>query len=137
MIRVRSLAWILACLILAAPAAGEEFVRSVSVGDGERVRIDLQRGDVVVTRHAEPVLRIVAEARGTGSESVRFRLEERDGNLVFRSFAAPWLAWLRSGPRIAVRAWVPRDVPLEVKTTGRVERREPGVRVVYSGTGGR
>jgi hypothetical protein len=131
---MRILALLLPCLLLALPAAAEDFGRQLPVSEGDRLHIALERGNVLVIRHDEPVVRLVARARGTGADGVRFRLRETPSGLVFESVAAPWLAWLRGGPQVEVRAWLPHGLPLDVATHGRIEGRAPGVRVSYPAT---
>lgn len=128
---MRTLALLLPCLLLANASGADDFGRTVSAEDGDRLRIDLERGDVLISRHADPVVRLVATARGTGADAVRFRLDEKGPALLFRSLSEPWLSWLGSGPVIEVRAWVPHELPVEIETVGRVERLEPGGRVSY------
>jgi hypothetical protein len=125
---------LLALLLLAMPAAGDDFGRQLPVAEGERLRVSLERGHVEVVRHDDAVVRLVARARGEGSEGVTFQLLREDEGLVFRGAAEPWLAWLRVGPRVEVRIWAPHDLDLEIETSGRVERHAPGVRVTYPAT---
>lgn len=131
---MRTPALLFTCMLLALPAAAEDFGRQLPVSEGDRLHIVLERGHVVVVRHDAPLLRIVARARGTGAKGVRFRLRETPEGLRFESVAAPWLTWLRGGPQVEVQAWVPRDLPLDVETRGRIEAREPGVRIAYPAT---
>ena len=125
---------LLSLLLLGMPAAASDFGRQLPVSEGDRLQVSLERGHVEVVRHDDAVVRLVARARGDGAEGVTFRLLRDDAGLVFRGEAEPWLSWLRVGPRVDVRIWAPHGLDLAIETTGRVERRAPGVRVSYPAT---
>lgn len=131
------MASLLAWFLFALPAAADDFSRQVPVSDGERLEVTLERGRVELIRHDAAIVRLVARARGEGAEGVSFRLLREETGLVFRGEAEPWLSWLRVGPRVDVRIWAPHGLDLDIETTGRVERRDPGVRVSYPATGAR
>jgi hypothetical protein len=116
-------------LWLSAPAAhAADFARSLRPDAGAALHIELERGDVEVVTHAGRELRLEGEARGVGASAVHFALRDAGGGrLVFESRAEGWLAWLSSGPRVRVRALVPRDLALSVATPGRVVASEAGV----------
>ena len=116
-------------MLLASPALADDFGRQLPVAAGERLQITLERGSVELIRHDDPVVRLVARARGDGAEGVSFRLDRDAKGLVFRGDALPWLSWLRVGPRVRVRVWAPRELDIDIETAGRVDLCVPGVRV--------
>jgi hypothetical protein len=128
----RFLLLLVALSALAAPrlAGADELARSIAIAPGERLRIELARGDVDVFTHDAPEVRIEARARGLGASGVEFFLTREEGRLVLRSRTERWLEWLASGPRVSVRAWVPRHVGLAVETSGTVAARDGGVLLV-------
>ncbi len=121
--------WLLLLALFAAPglARADELERSIPVAPGERLRIELARGDVDVFTHDGAEVRIEARARGLGASGVEFFVTREPGEIVLRSRAERWLEWLASGPRVTVRAWVPRRLGLAVETTGHVAARDGGV----------
>jgi hypothetical protein len=121
---------LLALLALPALARADGLERSVAIVPGERLRIELARGDVDVFTHDAPEVRIEARARGLGASGVEFLLTREAGEIVLRSRAERWLDWLASGPRVSVRAWVPRHCGLAVETSGQVAARDGGVLLV-------
>jgi hypothetical protein len=126
--------WLLLLALVAPPAAAEDFARQLAVEPGERLEVSLERGHVEVIRHDAPQLRLLARTRGVGAEGVHFHLLQGPAGPVLRSEVEPWLSWLRPGPRVELRIWAPRDLDLDIETRGRVERRDPGVRVSYPAT---
>jgi len=124
--------WLLLLAVLVAPgfARADELERSIAVAPGERLRIELARGDVDVFTHDGAEVRIEARARGLGASGVEFFVTREPGEIVLRSRAERWLEWLASGPRVTVRAWVPRHLGLAVETTGHVAARDGGVVLV-------
>jgi len=109
------------------PAAAEELARSIPVAPGERLRIELARGDVDVFTHEAREIRLEASARGFGASGIAFVVTHEGREIVLRSRAERWLEHLASGPSVAVRAWVPRHLGLAVETAGRVEARDGAV----------
>jgi hypothetical protein len=120
----------LALLVVPQLARADGLDRSLAVGPGERLRIELVRGDVDVFTHDEPEVRIEARARGLGASGVEFFVTREPGEIVLRSRAERWLEWLDSGPSVRVRAWVPRHLGLAVETSGHVAARDGGVLLV-------
>ena len=104
-------------VLVAAPAAAGDFEGEIPVEREARLRIALERGDVSVVTHELETLRLEAKARGSGASAIHFEVREDAAGWVFESRAEPWLRWLSSGPRVNVRAWVPRAVALEIETT--------------------
>jgi hypothetical protein len=99
---------VLACA-LAGPAGADSLEQRVELDEGALLRIELDLGRVEVATHAAHDVRIEARAAGLGASGVRFALEESDRALVLRGRAEPWLAFLRGGPRVLVRVWVPPE----------------------------
>ncbi len=126
------LRWILLFAVLVAPglARADELEQSIAVAPGERLRIELARGDVDVFTHDAAEVRIEARARGFGASGVEFFVTREPGLIVLRSRAERWLDWLGSGPRVSVRAWVPRHLGFAVETSGHVAARDGGVLLV-------
>lgn len=104
-----------------------ELVRELVVQPDTRLRIQLHAGNVDVITHDGDRLRLEARARGVGASGIRFIMSHEDGGIVLRSVVEPWLSWLRTGPRVLVRAFVPRGVRLDVATAGRIVTHHGGV----------
>src|SRR5262245_51363026 len=130
MLRFLLLLAALSALVAPRLAEADELERSIEVEPGERLRIELARGDVDVFTHDAPEVRIEARARGLGASGVEFFVTREDGQIVLRSRAERWLEWLASGPSVSVRAWVPRHLGLAVETSGHVAARDGGVLIV-------
>ncbi|MDJ0848746.1 MAG: hypothetical protein QNK04_10235 [Myxococcota bacterium] len=126
---MRGLALGLLLSLVALPsAAAEEFVRELEVKEQQTLRVVLHSGNIEVIAHEGDRIRVEVRARGVGASGIRFLLrEDADGALVLDSDRAPWLAWLRTGPRVHVRAWVPRWLRLDLRTAGRIVTRDDGV----------
>ncbi len=125
----QSLALAAALLLGPALAHAEEFAQAIEVESGERVRIELASGDVEVFRHDGRELRLEAKARGLGASAVEFFVTREAGEIQLRSRAEPWIGWLKRGPQVSVRAWVPRDLLLAVETTGHVAATDAGAQL--------
>ena len=123
---MRTLALLL-FLLLPLAAGAEELVRELSVQRDARLRIQLDAGNVEVFIHDGDRLRLEARARGIGASGVRFLVSQEGGEIVLQSVVEPWLSWLRTGPRVRVRAFVPRGVRLDVATAGRIVTHDEGV----------
>jgi hypothetical protein len=125
--------WILRALLVgmlvAAPAVAGDFEGEIPVERQATLRIALERGDVSVVTHELETLRLEASARGSGASAIHFEVRQDTAGWVFESRAEPWLRWLSTGPRVNVRAWVPRAVALEIETTGRILTTDSGVSV--------
>lgn len=94
-------------LAFAGAAAAEGLDRSFPANEGGRLRIALDFGQVdVVPVEAEEV-RIEAQARGVGASGVHFDARSEGGDVVLTGRAEPWVGFLRSSPRVRVRAFVP------------------------------
>ena len=106
---------LLICVLLAAPAAADDFEGEVPVKRQAKLRIALERGDVSVVTHELETVRLEARARGSGASAIHFEVREDRAGWVFESRAEAWLRWLSTGPRVNVRAWVPRAVALEIE----------------------
>ncbi len=128
---------LIACAASPSVATAEEFVRVLEVKEDQILRVALHAGNIEVVTHEGDRVRIEARARGVGASGVRFLLsEDARGDLVLGSVRAPWLSWLRAGPRVHVRAWVPRWLRLDLRTAGRIVTHDEGVRRAFpAGTG--
>jgi hypothetical protein len=113
--------------LLPLPGAADELVRAVDARGHERLRIALEVGNVEVVAWDGDRVRLEARAHGVGAGGVRFLLREDDAGLVLESRREAWLEWLSAGPRVLVRAWVPRRLRLDVETRGRIVTRDAGV----------
>src|SRR5262245_13451837 len=86
--------WLLLLAVLSAPLArADELERSIAVEPGERLRIELARGDVDVFTHDAAEVRIEARARGLGASGVEFQLTREPGEIVLRSRGQRRLEW--------------------------------------------
>ena len=123
----------LAVALLWQPAAAkaDEYVRTLRVGSGGTLEITLERGDVELIEVVGTELRIEARARGLGADGIGFELA--DGGNVWRlaSKTELWVDWLRVGPRISVRAWIPKGVRVAVETQGRIAISSSGATLFY------
>jgi hypothetical protein len=124
-------ALLLLALLLVAPAAAraDGLEQSIALAPGERLRIELARGDVDVFTHERGEVRIEARARGLGASGVEFFVVREPGCVVLRSRSERWIDWLASGPSVSVRAWVPRHQALAVETSGHVAAHDGAVLV--------
>jgi len=118
---------LLLCLCLPATAGANQLLEEFAAAGASSLRIQLDNGSVDVTTHDGQRIRLEASARGVGASGVRFSVDRSGGEIVLRRVSEPWLAWLRSGPRVHVRALVPRGLRLEVETAGRIVTRDQGV----------
>jgi hypothetical protein len=124
---MRTAATLLVLLLVPVLARAQGLEQSIAVEPGDRLRIELARGDVDVFTHDAAEVRIEARARGLGASGVEFAVTREDGCVVLRSRSERWLEWLASGPRVSVRAWVPRHLELAVDTSGQVAAHDGGV----------
>lgn len=123
---MHSLRWLaaLAPLLLATPASADQFYgERIPVSEGGTLRIVLDRGDVEVTSHDAPEVRIEALARGLGASSMAFQVRVDGREVLLTGRDAAWLAWISGGPHVNVRVWVPRRFTVEVATAGRIAAR--------------
>ena len=122
--------WLIPALLLLPLAAGaDDLDRSVPAGVHDTLRIELERGDVDVITYDADEVRLEARARGLGASAVHFRLRQDGRRLVLEGRAEKWLRWLGVGPRVSVRAWVPRRLVVDVETPGAVVASDGGVAV--------
>jgi hypothetical protein len=132
---MRPLLALLALVLAASPSGAEGFAGSFETAPGESVRIELASGDVEILAHRGALLRVEARARGLGASAVEFVVSREDGEIVLRSRSEPWVGWLARGPRIHVRAWVPRHLHLRVETRGEVSSSDDAAWSSLPGTG--
>ena len=123
---MRSLALLL-YLLLPAAAGAEPLIAEFAAESARSLRIQLDTANVDVITHAGDRLRLEARAGGVGASGLRFRVDKQQGQIVLRSVSEPWLAWLRTGPRVHVRVLLPRGLHLEVETAGRIVSWDQGV----------
>jgi hypothetical protein len=92
---------------LAAPAGAEDLTQTIAVAGPGRLRVELDRGSVEVLTHDEPVVSVLAEARGLGASSVEFEVVRDGSDVVLRARTEEWVDWLSSGPRLRAVVFVP------------------------------
>jgi hypothetical protein len=124
---MRPLALVLGLALLASSAAAGDLVHEFAVPPDRNLRIALDEGNIEVVTHDRERVRVEVSARGVGANAIRFRASEQGGRLLIESEPEPWLRWLRRGPSIHVRAFVPRGLQLELATAGSVVTRDAGV----------
>lgn len=114
----RFVAALLALLLGAAgPAAADGFTRNLPAEPGGRLLVVLARGTLELAPHESPdggALRVEVESRGFGAGNVDFELVRRGRDWILVGREADWLRWVAVGPRVTVRAWVPRDFGVEL-----------------------
>lgn len=126
-------------LALAAPLLGQPgaanadgFLRTLKVvGSGGTLEIRLDRGDIELIEVLATELRIEASARGVGADGVGFELVDAGNLWRLTSKTELWVDWLRVGPRISVRAWIPKGVRVAVETQGRIAISSSGATLFY------
>ena len=123
-------------LALAAPLLGQPgaanadgFLRTLKVGSGGTLEIRLDRGNVELIEVLATELRIEASARG--ADGVGFELVDAGNLWRLTSKTELWVDWLRVGPRISVRAWIPKGVRVAVETQGRIAISSSGATLFY------
>jgi len=94
-------------LAFALGTRADELLRSFPAAEGGRLRIALDFGQVDVVPVEGQELRIEARARGVGASGVHFDARYDGPDVLLAASAEPWVAWLRSQPRVRVRAFVP------------------------------
>ncbi len=82
------------------------------------MRIALDFGHVEVVPAQASEVRIEAEARGVGASGVHFDVRSEGADVVLTGRAEPWVAWLQSGPRVHVRAFVPETWVVDLAGAG-------------------
>ena len=94
-------------IALSSSSKADELEQTFPAADGGRLRIALDFGQVEVVSVESQEVRIEARSRGVGASGVHFDTRSEDGVLVLTGRAEPWVVWLRSQPRVLVRAFVP------------------------------
>jgi hypothetical protein len=94
-------------LAFALGSRADELLRSFPAAEGGRLRIALDFGQVDVVPVEGQELRIEARARGVGASGVHFDARHEGPDVLLAASAEPWVAWLRSQPRVRVQAFVP------------------------------
>jgi hypothetical protein len=109
-------------LLLAGPASGGELERTFPLGAGGKLVIALDFGSVAVLAHEDvETVRIQALSRGVGASGVHFAGHAEGEDVFFEGDAEPWLEYLQSAPGVRVRAWVPPQTRVTVRSAGDVE----------------
>ncbi len=109
---------------LDAPAGGTLFV-------------DLDCGAVHVESHDEARVSVSAEGEGLLGSEVRFTLSREDGDVVVDGDVEGAFSWLACARRVRVRARIPRDWSVDVRTRGgRIRLRDLGGRAAAETSGG-
>jgi hypothetical protein len=103
---------------LASGAVAEGLEQSFPDGDGGRLRIALDFGQVDVVPSDADELRIEARAHGVGASGVHFDARAEGRDVVLTGRAEPWIAWLSSTPRVRVRAFVPAAWAVDLAELG-------------------
>jgi len=111
---IRILAALAIALLAAAPAAASDWSRALPADGATRLRIELDRGEVELRSHDAAQIAVEAGATGLGASTMTYGLEREGGHLVLRGRGERWLDWIRGGPRVRVRVWVPEHVAVEV-----------------------
>jgi hypothetical protein len=109
---------------------------TLDVRPGGTLYVDLDRGAVEVTSHEANQVRIEAYASGWTSWAFDFDLAREGNDIRLTGETLGWRFW-PFGPRVHVRAWVPREYSAEVQTRGgRVTLTALTGRVVAETSGG-
>ncbi len=99
-------------------AAADDLNETLAVEPGGTLFVDLERGAVEVRSHDVDEVRVQARASGWAAWGFEFDLG-RDGNDVhLTGESIAWGLWPFGGMRVRVRAWVPREYSVEVRTRG-------------------
>jgi hypothetical protein len=109
----------------------------LAVDPGGTLFVDLERGAVEVRSHDANQVRVQARAPGWAAWSFEFdlALEDNDVHLTGESFS--WGFWPFGGIHVTVRAWVPREYSVDVRTRGgRIELAELRGRIFAETSGG-
>ena len=112
-------------------ATAGELARSLPVGNGETLRIEVENGRIDVITQAVKEFRIEATARGLGASAMEFRLQREGDVWVLSERPAPWLDWITPGPRVAVRVWVPYRSVVEIAGGAPVVLSNAGIEVTH------
>ena len=120
------------------PSGGPAELREVfAVAPGGTLYVDLDFGSVRVESHDRSEVRIEATARGWAADLVVFSLERQGKDVQLDGEFEGWLPWFLRGTRVRVRARVPRQYAVDVRTRGgRVRAARIGGRVAADTRGG-
>ena len=98
--------------------AEEQLDTSVPVPEGGTLYIDLDRGNVEVTSHDLPEVRVVASGRGWSAGMCHFTVIRQGRDVQLDGDIDGWLAGWLFPMRVQVRAWVPRRYSVEITSRG-------------------
>jgi hypothetical protein len=121
---------------LAAPAGGDELRQSVSVEAGGRLEVDLAGGSVEIETHDEPRVSVEADARGFGAGSFDFELTSDGKNARLTGGPTGWMPFNFGGWSARVRARVPEEYSVHVRTGGGAIEIHDVVGEIDAGTSG-
>jgi len=125
----RRIPWVaLLALLLGAAASGarsETLDERLPLAEGGRVTIDLDlgiglrpdRGALEVVAHDAADVHLVAESSGFGAWGVVFELDPRPDAIRLTGRVDGATSWMFGGPRVVVRAFVPRGATLDLRTS--------------------
>lgn len=122
----------LTLVLSTGPASAEDFRSSVPTDPGGTLRVQLDRGSLEVESHAEPEVRVDAQA----PRGMEFELRESDGEVELVGRSRGFLNSLFAGGRVRVRVRVPERFSVDLTTNGgsiEVERLEGSVSARTSG----
>jgi Toastrack DUF4097 len=106
------------CMAEAFGFEANEIDETIPVIPGGTLFIDLQRGTVDVRSHDANEVRIEARATGWAAWSFEFDLTCAENGVRLTGQTFGWGMWPFGGARVTVRAWVPRDYSVDVRTHG-------------------
>jgi hypothetical protein len=120
--RFRRLCLVLLCAGLSrltpAVAGAGDLTEHIPVAAGGSLKVELDRGSVAIHSHDAAEIHIQARARGLGASSVHFSVDTRGRDVTLTGSHEAWVDWMTVGPLVSVRAWVPRECAVEVRTSG-------------------
>jgi hypothetical protein len=96
----------------------------IPVSPGGTLYIDLDRGSVEVTSHDKDEVWLEGESRGWGAGMVLFTAEKEGNAVYFDASIDGWMPFVLGGPKVRVRATVPRNFSVEIETRGGKVRAE-------------
>jgi hypothetical protein len=123
-------------LVADSSDAPNELNETLEVDSGGTLYIELDRGAVEVTSHDAREVRIEARAIGWAAWSFEFDLLRSGNDVRLTGEAATWTMW-PFGPRVLVRAWVPRAYSVDIRTRGgRIDLGNLSGRIIAETSGG-
>jgi hypothetical protein len=109
---------------------------TLDVAAGGTLFVDLDCGEVRVESHEAPQVVVSAEGEGLLGSEVLFTLSREGDDVLVEGDVDGALSWLACARRVRVRARVPRDWSVDVRTRGgRVRLRDIGGRAAAETSG--